>query len=101
VVTGCLGSSPCGGDNFQPTPYDVTFEVCSGSSFTGADGGACEPTCDQACLVLEPATVTGTGRCAEPDAAALQPGATVTVHCTTVLMCMGRKLDGIAAPFVA
>ena len=101
TTTGCLFGA-CGG-GFQSQHYTVTFVPCAADAGDVApDGGACPATCREACEALEPSGDPGAGDCADLDAGfvALTPGTSVTVECQTAMNCTGRRLDGIAAPFV-
>lgn len=108
------GGCGCNGDATpQPTPFDVTFDLCqtgdagaldaSGDAAEDAsddagDGGMCFATCDQACAALKPSTIAGSSvSCVSttPDAGT----GPMTAHCTTIVgACTGRKLDGLRAP---
>ena len=108
------GGCNCG-DQGSPVPFDVTFELCQTSdagdvdasgdasadaSEEAGDAGMCFATCDQACITLKPASVSGsTAVCLSttPDAGT----GPMTAHCTTeVGLCTGRKLDGLRAPAI-
>jgi hypothetical protein len=94
---------PFGGNCGTSTgTYDVTFKVCSSDAGGSPEGGACITTCASACELHQPATINGVGLCQDFDAAtlALTPGARVTVHCEAFTSCTGRRLDGLAVPFV-
>jgi hypothetical protein len=116
VLAGC-SSQPvaCGGCNCgdvgSPTPFDITYDVCEpgdggppGDAETDAsptDAGMCFASCDQACAVLKPATIAGTGAICLSSTQDGGSTGTVTAHCEVPAgMCMGRKLDGLAAPEV-
>jgi hypothetical protein len=106
------GGCGCNGDATpQPTPFDVTFELCqtsdagadasddasSDASAEAGDAGMCFATCDQACAALKPSSIATSVSCVSttPD------GGTgpITAHCTTVVGgCTGRRLDGLSAP---
>lgn len=110
------GGCGCNGDATpQPTPFDVTFELCQTSdagasdasgdaaddaSDDAGDGGMCFATCDQACAALKPSSISASSAsCVSttPDAGA----GPLTAHCTTVVgACTGRKLDGLRAPAI-
>jgi hypothetical protein len=98
------GGCGCNQDAAPPQKYDVTFEVCSDAGTDDAggdagDAGVCVATCDQACVTLKPASISGSGSCVSAD---LDAGPTVTAHCETLQgACLGRKLDGLRAPDVA
>ena len=101
TTTGCLFGNCRSG--FQSQSYTVTFTACAADAGGVApDGGACPSSCDEACADLKPSGESGFGECADFDAGsvALTPGASVTVACQTAINCTGRKLDGLAAPFV-
>jgi hypothetical protein len=109
------GGCGCNGDATpQPTPFDVTFEMCqtsdagasdasddapSDASVEAGDAGMCFATCDQACAALKPSSITTSVGCVSttPDAGT----GPMTAHCTTVVgACTGRKLDGLLAPAI-
>ena len=109
------GGCGCNGDATpQPTPFDVTFELCQTSdagasdasndagdaSDDAGDAGMCFATCDQACAALKPSTITASSvGCVSttPDAGT----GPLTAHCTTIVgACTGRKVDGLRAPVI-